>query len=136
MSNRWMKPLTCTKNVNVSAPFCANLQWVCGEDAFFKMNSKSLQGACCEIPTSVREHQIQRPIVVARHRFQRGTICFAPVFLCTGMPTVSTECGCHYALGSMRFRMFHLISLTSPVSRGAKQQRREPKHPVEQSWLT
>lgn len=32
--------------------------------------------------------------------------------------------------------MFHLISLTSPVSRGAKQQLRESQHSVEQSWLT
>ena len=66
-----------------------------------------------------------------------------------GMPTVAPECGCHCALGSMRFRMFHLISLTSPVRQGGsqaskqqqqqqqQQQLREPWHPVaEQSWLT
>lgn len=65
-----------------------------------------------------------------------SSICFVAVPLCRHAYSLTAECGCHKTLGSMRFRMFHLISLTSPVSRGAKRQLREPRHPVEQSWLT
>lgn len=57
--------------------------------------------------------------------------------LCAGAAAVSAECGCHKALGSMRPGMFHLISSTSPVSRGGE--RRQPGEtwqPAEQSWLT
>lgn len=63
------------------------------------------------------------------------TLFVLSLLLCVSMPTVSAECGCHKALGSMWFRMFHLISLTSPVSRRAKRHPREPRHPVEQSCL-
>lgn len=91
-----------------------------------------------KIPSSVRLHQRKW----CTHVLWRGILFKEALFvlsplLCVGTPAVSAECGCHKALGSMRFRMFHLISLTSPVSRGAKQQQlREPQHPVEQSWLT
>lgn len=44
--------------------------------------------------------------------------------LCAGAPAASAERGCHRALGSMRLGMFHLISLTSPVSGGAERRRR------------
>lgn len=89
-----------------------------------------------EIPTSVRQHQCKWCTHVSWHRISFKALFVLSLFLCVGTATVSAECGCHKALGSMRFRMLHLISSISPVSRGARQQPRESQHPVEQSWLT
>lgn len=89
-----------------------------------------------EIPTSVRKHQCKWCTHVSWHRISFKALFVLSLFLCVGTATVSAECGCHKALGSMRFRMLHLISSISPVSRGARQQPRESQHPVEQSWLT
>lgn len=86
---------------------------------------------------SVRLHQCKLCKCVLWHGILfRDALFVLSLFLCVWTLTFSAQCGCHKALVSMIFRMFHLISLTSPVSRGAKQQLREPQHPVEQSWLT
>ena len=61
--------------------------------------------------------------------------CLSSRSLVFVLPAVSAERRCHNALRGMSFRMFHLISLTSPVSRGAVEPG-ELRHPVEQSWLT
>lgn len=52
--------------------------------------------------------------------FRAAAICFCRSPFVPARLRVSAECGCHKALGSMRLGMFHLISLTSPVSGGAE----------------
>ena len=61
---------------------------------------------CLFVVRSQKQQQqlfVQPPAPLRRHAYSRP------------------ECGCHCALGSMRFRMFHLISLTSPVRQAGSQ---------------
>lgn len=73
--------------------------------------------------------------VLCRASFTDCLLCCCSFVSSAAVPA---KCGCHKPLGGTRFRVLHLISQTSPVSTGAKQQQqwRESQLPVEQSWLT